>query len=129
MKLQSKAMDVVCAYKKVNEVILTLKSMRNKSTTEFKKQFSEATKLGKLLHGNQFELTTPRLSSRQAHRSNPPSTTPEEYYRLSLYNDFLSHVLAELEERFVNNSSQDIVTVLFPASVSSLMMRVEFRTS
>ena len=110
VKLQSKAMDVVCAYKKVNEVVSTLKSMRNKSTTEFKKQFSEATKLGKLLHGNQFELTIPRLSSRQAHRSNPPSTTPEEYYRISPYNDFLSHVIAELEERFVNNPSQDIVT-------------------
>ena len=32
------------------------------------------------------------------------TSTPEEYYRICLYNEFLSHVLAELEERFVNPS-------------------------
>ena len=112
IKLQMKAVDVVYAYKIVKGVVSTLKSMRRRSTTEFTKQFSEASKLGQLLHGNEFQLTTPRLSGRQAHRSNPPSTTPEEYYRISLYNEFLSHVIAELEERFVNNPSQDIVTGL-----------------
>lgn len=86
--------------------------MRRSLTTDFTKQFSEASKLGQHLHGNEFHLTTPRLSGRQAHRSNPPPTTPEEYYRISLYNEFLSHIIAELEERFVNNPSQDIVTGL-----------------
>ena len=86
--------------------------MRRRLTTELTKQFSEVSKLGQLLHGNEFQLTTPRLSGHQAHRSNPLSTTPEEYYRISLYNEFLSHVIAELEERFVNNPSQDIVTGL-----------------
>ena len=108
MKLQMKAVDVVYAYKMVNRVVSTLKCMRSRPTIEFKKQFSEADKLGKLLHGDDFQLTTPRLSGRQAHRSNPSSTTPEEYYRICL----LSHVVAELEERFVNNPSQDIVTGL-----------------
>ena len=107
-----KAVDVVYAYKMVNRVVSTLKCMRSRPTIEFKKQFSEADKLGKLLHGDDFQLTTPRLSGRQAHRSNPSSTTPEEYYRICLYNEFLSHVVAELEERFVNNPSQDIVTGL-----------------
>ncbi|KAI6655394.1 52 kDa repressor of the inhibitor of the protein kinase [Oopsacas minuta] len=71
--------------------------MRSRSTTEFQKQFTEATKISKLLFGNEFQLTTPRLTCGQAHRSNPPSATPEEYYRISLYNEFLSHLLAELE--------------------------------
>ncbi len=48
------------------------------------------------------------FSGRQSHRSNPPSTTAVEYYRISLYNEFLSHVLAELEQRIVNNPSHDI---------------------
>ena len=108
MKLQMKAVDVVYAYKMVNRVVSTLKCTRSRPTIEFKKQFSEADKLGKLLHGDDVQLTTPRLSGRQAHRSNPSSTTPEEYYRICL----LSHVVAELEERFVNNPSQDIVTGL-----------------
>lgn len=50
----------------------------------------------------------PRLSGQQRHRSNPTSSTPEEYYRISLYDKFLSHVVSELEERFVNNPSHNI---------------------
>ena len=75
---------------------------------EFRKQFIEATKIGKKLHGDQFELITPRLSGQQTHRSNLPSSNPEEYYRITLYDEFLSFVVSELEERFVNNPSQSI---------------------
>ena len=112
VNLQRKPSDVVCAYKMVKEVVTTLKSIRTNSAVEFKKHFSEATKLGKCLHGDEFEITTPRLSCRQAHRSNHPSTTLEEYYRVSLYNEFLSHVLAELEERFLNNSNEIAIGLL-----------------
>ena len=113
VNLQRKAADVVYAYKTVKGVVSTLKSIRANSAVEFKKQFSEATRLGKGLHGNEFEITTSRLSGRQAHRSNHPSTTPEEYYRVSLYNEFLSHVLAELEERFFNNSNGIVTGLLY----------------
>lgn len=112
IKLQMKAVDVVYAYKIVKKVMSTLKAMRRNSATEFKKQFAEATKIGKQLHGDDFQLTMPRLSGRQLHRSNPPSSTAEDYYRVSIYNEFLSHIVAELEERFVNNPSQGIVTGL-----------------
>ncbi len=108
VKLQMKAVDVVYAYKTVKPVVITLQRIRHNSTIEFKQQFSLAEELGKRLHGNEFELTTPRLSSRQAHRSNPPSTSPEDYYRISLYNEFISHIIAELEQRFVNNPSHEI---------------------
>ena len=108
IKLQLKAIDVVSAYKLVNNVVSRFKSMRANSVIEFKKQFEEAARIGKQLHGDQFELTTPRLSGRQRHRSNPPSSTPEEYYRITLYDEFLSHVVSELEERFVNNPSHSI---------------------
>jgi len=80
LKLQMKAVDVVYAYKMVS----TLKAMRRNLTTEFKKQFAEATKIGKQLHGDDFQLTMPRLSGRQLHRCNPPSSTAEDYYRISM---------------------------------------------
>ena len=37
-----------------------------------------------------------------------PSSSPEEYFRISLYNEFLSHIISELENRFVNNPAHDI---------------------
>ena len=42
----------------------------------------------------------------QAHRSNHETLSPEEYYRFSMYNEFLFHVIRELEERFAESSSQ-----------------------
>ena len=112
VKLQLKATDVVSAYKLVESLVSRLKSMRTNSVSEFKKQFAEAAKVAKQLHGDEFELTTPRLSGRQTYRTNPPSSTPEEYYRITLYDEFLSHVTSELEERFVNNPSQSITVGL-----------------
>ena len=39
------------------------------------------------------------------HRSNPETSSPEEHYRVTLYDEFLSHVIRELLERFTENSS------------------------
>ncbi len=41
----------------------------------------------------------------QVHRSNYEASTPEEYYRVSIYNEFLSHIVLELETRFTESSS------------------------
>ena len=108
MKLQMQAIDVVYTYKMVNFLVSTLKALRHDSKAEFKKQFTEATKLGKQLHGDDFVLCKPRLTGRQAHLSNPPSSTADDYYRITLYDEFLSHVVAELEDRFLNNPSHRI---------------------
>lgn len=56
--LWRKAADVVCAYEMIKGVVATLNSIRTNSVVEFKKQCSEATKLGKCLHGDEFEITT-----------------------------------------------------------------------
>ena len=102
VKLQLKVLDVASAYKSGDKIVTRLKSLRSNSVSEFNKQYKEATIIGKQLHGDQFELTTPRLTRQQKHRSNPPSSTPEEY----------SHVVSELEERFVNNPSHRIAVGL-----------------
>ena len=78
VKLQMQATDVVYAYKMVNSVVSTLKALRQNFTAEFKKLFTDATKLGKQLHGDDFLLSKPRLTGRQAHRSNPPLSTAED---------------------------------------------------
>ena len=123
MKLQMQAIDVVYAYKMVSSVVSTLKALRRDSPAEFKKIFTEATKLGQQLHGEKFVLSKPRLAGRQTHRSNPPSSTAEDYYRITLYDEFLSHVIAELEDRFLNNPSHKIalgLLYLLPNECASL---------
>ena len=106
LKLQMRAIDVLYAYKQIQSVISSLKKMRESSTEEFSKIFTETLALGRELHGECFELTRPRLVRQQAHRSNHEASSPEEYYRFSMYNEFLSHVICELEERFTKSSSQ-----------------------
>ena len=65
IKLQMQAIDVVYAYKEVQSVISTLKGMRERSSSEFKNIFSEAQKLGKDLHGQDFEHSRPRIVRHQ----------------------------------------------------------------
>ena len=73
--------------------------MRRNSEQEFKRIYKCATKFGKDLNGEEFELSTPRLSKRQSHRANPDS---EDYYRVTLFNEFLSNVVSELQQRFLD---------------------------
>ena len=56
------------AYKQVETVTAQLECMRR---NEFRSIFSEAQKLGQKLHGQHFQLTRPRITHHQSHRSNP----------------------------------------------------------
>ena len=76
MKLQMQAMDVLNAYKNVNTVVSSLKSLRRNFTNEFKKIFNEVTKLGRQLHGETYELTTPRVTGHH----NSWTSIPEDYF-------------------------------------------------
>lgn len=100
-KLQMKAVDVLYAYKEVNKVISTFENMRKILSKTLEEFFRRASKLGKDLNGEEFELSTPRINKRQMHRDNPiHGTTAEQYYRITLFNEFLSHVISELQQRF-----------------------------
>ena len=88
--------DVLYAHKQVKQVTTTFKKIRRNSEQEFRRIYKRATKLGKNLNGEGFELSTPRLSKRQSHCANPDSQTTDDYYRVTLLNEFLSHVVSEL---------------------------------
>ena len=102
-KLQMEAIDVLYAHKQVKQVTTTFEKMWRNSEQEFRRIYKRATKLGKDLNGEGFELSTPRLSKRQSHRANPDSQTTEDYYRATLLNEFLSHVVSELQQRFLDS--------------------------
>ena len=100
------AIDVLYAYKEVRSIVSVLQSLRAESEEGFSRMFGETSCLGRDLHGDSFELTMPRINRRQTQRSNVQASTAEQYYRITLYNEFLSHVIAELEERFVKSPPQ-----------------------
>ena len=108
VKLQQRALDVHYAYKEVDNVISVLKSLRDNSEKEFARIFEEACKLGQKLHGNNFELNQPRVVRRQVHRSNVGATSAVDYFRITYYNEFLSHVVAELQIRFNSNAAHGV---------------------
>ena len=101
VKLQMQAMDVLYAYKEVSSVLSSVVSMRERADTIFSRIFKETTTLAKHLHGEDFELKQPRLNARQVHRANLSVQSAEEYFRITLYNAFLSHIITELEDSLV----------------------------
>lgn len=84
VKLQSVAIDVVQAYTMVESVVSILKQMRQESERVFHRQFLDATKLGKKLHGDDFKLSRPRITGRQTQRANVATSNTEDYYRISM---------------------------------------------
>ena len=108
IKLQMQAIDVAYAYKQVSSIVSTLENMRKESTAEFRKIFVSVTKLGQALHGEHFQLQKPRIAGRQTHRSNPDVPGTEDYFRITLFDEFLSHVIAELQNRFTDNPAHKI---------------------
>lgn len=123
LKLQMEALDVLYAYREVRGIVTSLKTMRFNSDKEFSRIFSETTVLGKDLHGKEFELNMPRVTSRQTHRSNVDVRSAEDYYRITLYNEFLSHTISELQSRFVDNSSHLVgLLYLLPSQCSNLTL-------
>ena len=98
--MQGKAADVAFAYKEVGETVKRFEKMRENSEEEFSSIFEETKNLGKELYGEMFQLTKLRSAGRQMHRSNMETTNVESYYRISLYNEFLSYIIEELQGRF-----------------------------
>ena len=108
VKLHMQEIDVTYACQQVNSAVTTLKKMREDSSCEFHQLFIETTQLGQQLHRDEFELSTPRIVSRQAHRSIPATSSPKEYFRITLFNEFLSHVISQLQYRGVDKPAHSI---------------------
>ena len=114
VKLQMQAIDAVYAYKQVHALITSLKGMRARADETFSKIFKDTTTLAKQIHGEDFELTRPRLNALQAH-VNVTVQSVEEYFRITLYNEFLSHIVTEILQFSASNSwsSSAIARVVF----------------
>ena len=91
IKLQKKANDILAAYDLVSDVELELQLLKVKCDDEFHVWFEETKNLADELC---IQVSTPRIASRQTHRSNIPANSPEAYYRRN------NHITNEMEARF-----------------------------
>jgi len=87
--------------------ILTKKLMRANSVSEFRKVYMHAVRISTSLHGDGFLFTKPQVVGRQIHRNNFQASSVEDYYRISLYTKFVSHVINEMN-RFLSNENHSV---------------------
>ena len=97
IKLQKCTNDVVKEYGMVTEVRRELDEVRETVEDSFHRIYEQCAQMAEHVG---VEPSVPRTNGRQAHRSNQPHSTPEEYYRRSLYIPFLDHTCQEIGSRF-----------------------------
>ncbi|XP_022180061.1 zinc finger MYM-type protein 1-like [Myzus persicae] len=100
--------DILAAFECIQNVVTILKNMRTNCDTVFKQIFDESCSLMKDF---EIEVKTPRLSKRQTQRSNHPSETTEDFYRVSLFIPLVENVLEDFKSRFLSKQNQT-VTIL-----------------
>lgn len=117
VKLQGESQDILCGVTLLEQCSLNLKEMRE-NIDQFSKRIFEhssnlATKSG-------ISITQPRISQRQQHRLNVESTSPEEYFKLTIVIPFLDHLLADLSSRFNPHVKQaSHLQSLLPSRITS----------
>jgi len=96
-----------------------LNEMRRNSEQYFKTIYEKTKSICEKL---EVTLRIPRITKRQTHRSNPDLNlnTPEEYYRITVFNSFVDSFLLQLKERFINHKNLlNGFNSLFATSVNS----------
>jgi hypothetical protein len=111
-QLQSKTADMGTAMESVEDIVSALDNARCNATQSFKTIYAwimdSILPLG-------LEITCPRQCQRQTHRSNPLISSPEDYYRLTIFLPFVDTVLAQLKLRFSEKTkSVKLLDVLTP---------------
>lgn len=116
--LQAKHVDLASAMEMCQNLIDLLTKMREKSAEKFKLLFVDAENLAKMIGE---ELKMPRVTQRQTNRENFECDSPENYFRLAIFNPFLDHFVNQLQDRLLNHKTilAQIQNIL-PCKITSL---------
>lgn len=98
--LQAVQLDLSQARKYISEIIEVFNNLDAKKYFHeiFKKAQDVAIKLGE-------KIKIPLIVSNQNHLSNHPINTPEDYFRVSLYQPYVDSLIMQLKLRFSNENS------------------------
>lgn len=97
VKLQSSTLDILKAYKEIDDIKSYLKSLRDKISPEFHKVFLQAERMGASVN---VDPSRPRSCTRQRNRPNAEADSVEDWYRVNVAIPFLDHIIAELDSQF-----------------------------
>ena len=95
--LQGEKQDIISGVALVQKCTDDIQKIRN-DVEEFANRIFEHS--CRIAERSEIDVTMPRVPQRQPYRSNPPSTSVEEYFKLSLIIPFLDHILSDLAARF-----------------------------
>lgn len=118
--LQSKTMDLLQCAKQIKLIMAVLQEHRTNAQgivdgLLFSIQENTAN-LG-------IEMSVPRIVSRQTHRSNPPFSSPAEYWKRSIYIPYIDSLISSLDRRFnEENRPAFAIHCLHPSNMLSLKL-------
>lgn len=99
-QLQTIDIDLITAFKHVDDVINVLQLLRNNTDVEYLHLYEDAKVL---LEENGGILRMPRVVGRQSNRPNIPALDVCTYYKINLFIPFLDHTIQQLVERFTKH--------------------------
>ncbi|CAC5416458.1 unnamed protein product [Mytilus coruscus] len=122
--LQGVSCDLMEAVNECQTRIRVFENERN-DIAVFNCLYDEAVELAE-----HFEIvpSKPRTNGRQRNRANPAVVGIQDYWRVTLYIQFLDHLLNELRDRLVNSEERFLAQMLLPDNLKSLNRDHQIRT-
>ena len=99
---QKKSISLLEAVNIAHDIANELKCLREKAEDDFHQLYISTQETAKTQN---FNLKTPRLTSRQTNRCNIAAETDEEYLRVGIFIPFLDNFIVTLEARFTAHKS------------------------
>lgn len=91
----------IAAENTIKDLKTLLVQKRDNDQDNFKEIYNEVSKMHDIL---QIDIEKPRtITIKQIHRDNYQSNTPEDLFRVSIYNQCLDEVICNLTDRFNQN--------------------------
>ena len=109
VKLQGRYVDVVNAYNQISFVKTTMQCARDDVDTVHARIYETALEIASKVGVDE---SMPRISSRQQHRANVPSSDPSEYYKRILTIPTLDHLITEMDGRFHHDSASIVCQIM-----------------
>jgi hypothetical protein len=117
--LQGSHLDVIEAYCSISSTAELLQEKREMADETFKPIYATICDMTSL-QGRDSPVI-PRITARQTQRSNVPTSSPIDYWRISVFVPFLDFLITELNSRFSGLAKKATVALLLlPANVKDL---------